>query len=76
MESYGKILLYIVLASSFVGIGFFLNYLLAPRKPNPEKNSTYECGEESQEQGAIQFNLRFYLIGLIFLIFEVEILFL
>ncbi|MEO1212356.1 MAG: NADH-quinone oxidoreductase subunit A [Bacteroidota bacterium] len=76
MTEFAKILLFLIAACIFVGVGYMANFLLAPNRPNPEKNSSYECGEEALDQGPVQFNLRFYIIGLIFLIFEVEILFL
>jgi len=76
LTEFAKIFLFIIAGGLFVCLGYALNYFLAPSKPNPEKNSTYECGEESIGGGEVQFNLRFYLIGLIFLIFDVEILFL
>jgi len=50
--------------------------LLAPHKPNPLKNTTYECGEEPVGSPWLRFNTRFYVIVLIFLIFDVEVLFL
>ena len=49
---------------------------MAPHKPNPIKNSTYECGEEPVGTPWIRFNTRFYVIALIFLVFDVEVLFL
>ena len=50
--------------------------LLRPNKPNPEKDSTYESGEEASGDAIISFNIRFYIIALIFLLFEVELVFL
>lgn len=76
MTEFAKIFLFILASALFAGFGYVLNYFLARPNPNPEKNSTYECGEEALNQGSVQFNLRFYLIGLVFLIFEVEVLFL
>ena len=58
-----------------IGLLFFLNRLLAPRNPNPEKLSTYECGEEPTGNGWLPFNSRFYVIALIFLLFDVEMVF-
>lgn len=52
------------------------NRLLSPRKPNPVKLSTYECGEEPVGSPWIRFNTRFYVIALIFIVFDVEVLFL
>ena len=50
--------------------------LVAPRKPGERKNATYECGVESKGSDAIPFHARYYLFGILFLIFDVEILFL
>ena len=50
--------------------------LLAPNNPNPDKLATYECGEESEGSAWVQFNIRFYVVALIFLIFDVEVVFL
>jgi NADH-quinone oxidoreductase subunit A len=47
--------------------------ILRPHRPTPEKLSTYECGEETIGTAWIQFNVRFYIVALIFLIFDVEI---
>ena len=50
--------------------------LVAPKNDTPDKLSTYECGEESEGSAWVQFNIRFYVIALIFLIFDVEVVFL
>ena len=50
--------------------------LIAPKDPNPDKLATYECGEESEGSAWVQFNIRFYVVALIFLIFDVEVVFL
>ena len=50
--------------------------LVAPNNPNPDKLATYECGEESEGSAWVQFNIRFYVVALIFLIFDVEVVFL
>ena len=47
--------------------------LLRPRLPHPEKNRAYECGEEAIGSGWVQFDLRFYVVALVFLVFDVEI---
>ena len=72
---FGKLFLFILGGIIFTIIGMLANYLLAPNKADPEKLSTYECGEEPVGDAGIQFNSHFYLIGLVFLIFEVEIIF-
>ena len=52
-----------------------LNRLIAPNKPNPEKLTSYECGEEPTGSSWVQLNSRFYVIALIFLLFDVEMVF-
>ena len=56
--------------------GLLTSKLLSPHRPNPEKNSTYECGEDPIGTSRIQLNNRFYVAALIFLIFDVEVIFL
>lgn len=73
---FGAILVFLTLGALFVGINLILSRLLQTRNPHPMKLSTYECGEIPVGDSWIQFNIRFYVIALIFLIFEVEILFL
>jgi len=53
----------------------FLNRVIAPNKPNAEKLTSYECGEEPVGSAWIPFNGRFYVIALIFLLFDVEMIF-
>lgn len=56
--------------------GLLASRLLAPRKPSAKKSSTYECGEETIGSARVQFNVGYYLFGLIFLVFDVEAAFL
>ena len=58
-----------------VCLAFFVNRLIAPRKPNPEKLTSYECGEEPTGNAWLPFNSRFYVIALVFLLFDVEMVF-
>lgn len=58
-----------------VGLAFFVTRLLAPKNPTPEKLTSYECGEEPVGSAWIPFNSRFYVIALVFLLFEVEMVF-
>ncbi len=53
-----------------------VGYLLGPRRPDPVKNDTYESGVETIGDTWVQFKAQYYLIGLIFLIFDVEVIFL
>lgn len=52
------------------------SYLLAPRKPNPIKQSTYECGIETVGESWVQFKSQYYIYALVFLVFDVETVFL
>ena len=56
-------------------LAFFVVRLLAPNNPNPEKLTSYECGEEPTGSAWIPFNSRFYVIALVFLLFDVEMVF-
>lgn len=58
-----------------VCFAFFIVRLIAPRKPSPEKLTSYECGEEPTGSAWLPFNSRFYVIALIFLLFDVEMIF-
>lgn len=76
LSGFGEVLLYIIGGVLFVMVSLFAAGLLRPDRPNPQKLSTYESGEETISTAWTQFNIRFYIIALIFLLFEVEILFL
>jgi NADH:ubiquinone oxidoreductase subunit 3 (subunit A) len=74
IENFGYVLLFLVTGALFVGVALFVSKLIRPDRPNAEKLLTYECGEIPFGNARVQFNNRFYIIGLMFLIFEVEIL--
>ncbi len=76
LSEFGRIFLFILGGTIFVLLGLLVNRLLAPHRPNAEKLSSYESGEAPVGDAVIQLNTRFYLVGLIFLIFDVEVLFL
>ena len=60
-----------------LSIGFiFLNLVFAPKNPDPEKLSAYECGFEAFDNARIEFDVRFYLVAILFIIFDLEIAFL
>ena len=75
ISEFGKILIFLIVGIVAIGGLFFVNRLLAPRNPNAEKLSTYECGEEPTGNAWLPFNSRFYVIALIFLLFDVEMVF-
>jgi len=58
-----------------VAVAFFVSRLIAPKNPTPEKLTSYECGEEVVGNAWVPFNSRFYVIALIFLLFDVEMIF-
>lgn len=75
LSEYGSILLIGVVGIILVCVTMFMAKLLSPNKPNPIKLSTYECGEETTGSSWVQFNPRFYVIALVFLLFDVELIF-
>lgn len=75
VSEFGKVFLFLILGAVFVLTGYLVNRLISPRKPNPEKLSSYECGEEPAGDAWIRFNVRFYIVALIFLLFDVELIF-
>ena len=63
--------------AAVIGIGFMLAaFVIAPSKPDPEKVSTYECGFEAFDDARMKFDVRFYLVSILFIIFDLEIAFL
>ena len=75
-RDFGTILFATVLGIILVAVPLIIQWLIAPSKKTKEKLETYECGEESEGSAWLQFNIRFYVIALIFLIFDVEVVFL
>jgi NADH-quinone oxidoreductase subunit A len=76
LADYLSILLFLFIALG-LSIGFIvINYLLSPKKPDPEKLSAYECGFEAFDDSRMEFDVRFYLVAILFIIFDLEIAFL
>ncbi len=73
LTEFGKIFVFFLLAAAFVGIAIVASKLLAPKRPTKEKLKIYECGEDALGSPWVQFNIRFYVVALIFLIFDVEV---
>jgi len=73
LTDFGNILIFILLAAVFVVIAIFAAKLLRPSRPTKEKLLTYECGEDPEGSPWVKFNIRFYVVALIFLIFDVEV---
>jgi NADH-quinone oxidoreductase subunit A len=76
LTEFGQILVFILLAIVFVFVGILTARIVSPRNPTKEKRTTYECGEETIGPSWIKFNIRFYVIALIFVVFDVEVVFL
>jgi len=75
-RDFGTVFLYLLIGVVFVYVPLLIQRLVAPSRPTPEKLATYECGEVSEGPAWVQFNIRFYVVALIFLIFDVEVVFL
>lgn len=73
LTEFGKIFIFIILAIIFVIITLFINKLIRPNRPTVEKQKVYECGENPEGSPWVKFNIRFYVVALIFLIFDVEV---
>jgi len=76
LENYLPVLIFIVIGAvvgaAMIGLGF----VLAPNRPDSEKNSPYECGFEAFEDSRMKFDVRYYLVAILFIIFDLEIAFL
>ena len=76
LAEYFPILLFILVGLG-VGVGpLVLGKLLAPSRPDPEKLSPYECGFEAFEDARMKFDVRYYLVAILFILFDLEIAFL
>lgn len=76
LVDYATVLVFIVLGAVTVALMLALSSWFAPTAPSAAKSSTYECGEVPYGSSWVQFNIRFYVVALIFIIFDVEIIFL
>ncbi|HAA13916.1 MAG TPA: NADH-quinone oxidoreductase subunit A [Cytophagales bacterium] len=76
VSGFGTVLLFLIGAIIFIGFGLLTARLLRPHRPNDEKLTTYECGEEPVRSAWGRFNFRFYVVALVFILFDVEIIFL
>jgi NADH-quinone oxidoreductase subunit A len=76
LTEFGKVFIFLTIGALFVAAGMLAAWLLRPRRPYPGKIAPYECGEERIGDAWVRFNVRFYVVALIFLIFDVEVVFL
>jgi NADH-quinone oxidoreductase subunit A len=73
LTEFGKVFIFILIAILFVIFIVYFSKLIRPARPTTEKLKTYECGENPEGSPWIKFNIRFYVVALIFLIFDVEV---
>ena len=76
LKDYFSIIIFFVIALGLSCVFIILNYMLSPKNPDPEKLSAYECGFEPFNDSRIEFDVRFYLVAILFIIFDLEIAFL
>ncbi len=76
LKDYFPIILFLIIAL-VLSLGFILvNFVFSPKNPDPEKLSAYECGFEPFSDSRMEFDVRFYLVAILFIIFDLEIAFL
>src|SRR5213082_219835 len=73
MELLLSITIFVALGAIFVFVNLAMGAVARPKVPNPEKSAVYECGEPTIGTSWVQFDLRFYIVALVYLIFDVEV---
>ncbi len=76
LENYLSVLIFIIAGAALGAILIVMGLMLAPHRANDEKYSPYECGFEAFEDSRIHFDVRYYLVAILFIIFDLEIAFL
>ncbi|MBM3630812.1 MAG: NADH-quinone oxidoreductase subunit A [Alphaproteobacteria bacterium] len=76
LKDYLSIIIFLIVALGLSCLFIFINFVFSPKKPDPEKLSAYECGFEPFQDSRIEFDVRFYLVAILFIIFDLEIAFL
>ena len=76
LAHYLPVLIFLVVAAALGVVLIVLGFLLGPRRPNAEKLSSYECGFEAFEDSRMKFDVRYYLVAILFILFDLEIAFL
>ena len=76
LKDYLSIILFLIIALGLSVAFIVINFVLSPKKPDPEKLSAYECGFEPFDDSRMEFDVRFYLVAILFIIFDLEIAFL
>jgi NADH-quinone oxidoreductase subunit A len=73
LESYFPVLIFIVVALIFGCVPILVGRLVAPHRPDPEKLTPYECGFDAFEDARMKFDVRYYLVAIAFIIFDLEV---
>ena len=76
LKDYLSIIIFLFVAFGLSCAFVMINFILSPKKPDPEKLSAYECGFEPFEDSRMEFDVRFYLVAILFIISDLEIAFL
>ena len=76
LKDYLSIVIFLFIAFGLSVSFIALNFIFSPKKPDPEKLSAYECGFEPFDDSRMEFDVRFYLVAILFIIFDLEIAFL
>ena len=76
MQGWFSILIMIALGAGFALVSILLSHLFGPRKPTPEKSAPYECGMPAVGDARERMSVKFYLVAMIFLLFDIEVAFL
>ena len=76
IDQYLPVLLFILIGMLVGVVPLVLGYVLGPNRPDAAKNSPYECGFEAFEDARMKFDVRYYLIAILFILFDLEIAFL
>ena len=76
MENYFPILMFVLVGVAVGVLPVAMGFMLAPSRPDPEKLSPYECGFEAFEDARMKFDVRYYLIAILFILFDLEVAFL
>ena len=72
LKEYLPIIIFLLIAFGLSCAFVIVNYILSPKNPDPEKLSAYECGFEPFQDSRMEFDVRFYLVAILFIIFDLE----
>jgi NADH-quinone oxidoreductase subunit A len=75
LDQYLPVLMFILVGIAVGVVPQVLGYILGPNRPDPAKNSPYECGFEAFEDARMKFDVRYYLVAILFILFDLEIAF-